>query len=64
LVAYVETDDYNWLNFNLGREEKMGLFINGAKAACNFLRGFDWEKYKAFRKSNLERDGLDMLVTA
>jgi len=62
LVAYVETDDYNWLNFNLGKEEKIGLFLNGVKSACVFLKDFDWKRYKAFRRSNLKRDARRIQV--
>lgn len=62
LVAYIETDNYNWLNFNLEEEEKIGLFLNGVKSACTFLKEFDWIKYKSFRKSNLERDADSTIV--
>ena len=61
LVAYVETDDYNWLNFDLGREEKIGLFLNGVKSACSFLKEFDWERYKAFRRGIIRRKALEVI---
>lgn len=49
LVTYVDTGDYNWLDFDLSDDAKVELFANGAEAAAQFLVGFEWEKYKALR---------------
>lgn len=49
LIAKIDTKDHNWLNFSMADDEKIDLFIQGAKAASDFLRKFDWEKYKKIR---------------
>jgi NTE family protein len=51
LVAFIDTADHDWLNFNLDRAAKLDLFRRGAHAAVQFLRGFDWAGYKALRKA-------------
>jgi NTE family protein len=48
-VARIDIKGFNWLNFGLSDEEKIGLFIKGAEAARNYLLTFDWEKYKQER---------------
>jgi len=50
LVTSIDTKNHDWLNFNITNEEKIDLFIQGAKAADNFLRNFNWESYKKIRK--------------
>jgi NTE family protein len=30
-------------------QEKIDLFVRGARAAANFLREFNWHKYKEIR---------------
>ncbi|MEZ2443310.1 patatin-like phospholipase family protein [Chitinophaga sp. RCC_12] len=42
----LSSDQYNWLNFFLSDKDKIDMFVLGAKAACEFLRNFDWETYK------------------
>jgi NTE family protein len=49
LITSIDNDGVNWLNFNLSEEDKVKLFIQGVKAACSFIRNFDWEKYKGIR---------------
>jgi len=49
LVAYIDTADHDWLNFELGDEAKLDLFERGAKTAAAFLAAFDWERYKETR---------------
>ena len=56
LVGIVDTRDktnqekeINWLNFDLTNHAKEVLFLNGAEAAIEFLKGFDWEAYKLKR---------------
>ncbi|MDR3620325.1 MAG: patatin-like phospholipase family protein [Paludisphaera borealis] len=70
LIGTIETEGFNWLNFNLGPEEKLQLFARGAEAAIDFLEGpksengaiskkrmgFDWGKYKALREKLAEAD--------
>ncbi|MDQ2719181.1 MAG: patatin-like phospholipase family protein [Bacteroidota bacterium] len=56
---------YNWLNFFLKDEDKIKMFILGAKAATDFLIKFDWEDYKNERavmqvKLNKERPPADV----
>jgi NTE family protein len=50
LIAKVDTGDHNWLNFSMPDEDKLDLFIRGAKAAKEFLNNFDWEAYKKIRE--------------
>lgn len=56
LIGFVDTRDpdyddkeINWLQFDLSDRAKKVLFINGVKAAIEFLKGFDWEAYKKKR---------------
>ena len=39
LVAYVDTGDHNWLDFNLTREAQIDLFRRGVETAVRFLLG-------------------------
>ncbi|AGA24626.1 putative esterase of the alpha-beta hydrolase superfamily [Singulisphaera acidiphila DSM 18658] len=56
LIGTVETEGFNWLNFELGPQEKLGLFARGVEAAVEFLTSFDWGKYKEVRFSLAEAD--------
>lgn len=57
LIGTVETDGFNWLDFQLDDHEKLGLFARGVQAAARFLdgdparglKGFDWGSYKKLR---------------
>ncbi|BBM86597.1 patatin-like phospholipase family protein [Candidatus Uabimicrobium amorphum] len=51
LVSYINTDDYNWIDFKISNENKVGLFVEGAKTAADFLRKFDWQKYLQERQA-------------
>jgi NTE family protein len=72
LVTCIDTGAHNWLNFNLKPEDKVDLFVKGARAANHFLREFDWEEYKAIRRgiaeatriANPPRDGAGDAVPA
>jgi NTE family protein len=50
LVAYIDTGKHGWLDFDMGDEDKVDLFIRGARKAAEFLTTFDWEKYKELRR--------------
>jgi len=50
LIGNIDTDGHNWLNFGMTDDEKVDLFIRGARTAANFLRAFDWKKYKEIRE--------------
>lgn len=54
LICVVDVDGHNWLDFGIKDEAKIDLFVRGAKAAANFLRGFDWKQYKQIRKGLAE----------
>ncbi len=56
LVAYIDIQDQNWLDFNISDEKKLELFIAGAKEAKDFLQNFDWESYKKIRKTIKKTD--------
>ena len=50
LVAYIDTADHDWLNFEMSDPDKLDLFRRGAETARAFLAGFDWGKYKQTRQ--------------
>jgi hypothetical protein len=33
----------------MGKEDKVDLFVRGARKGAEFLTGFDWEEYKQMR---------------
>ncbi|WP_461055151.1 patatin-like phospholipase family protein [Spirosoma arcticum] len=46
-LAEIDVQGFNWLDFDMERENQIRLFEQGAKAAVEFLRDFDWNLYKA-----------------
>ena len=50
LIAFIPTDRYNWLDFAMSGEDKLGLFKEGMLAGQAFLETFDWLGYKALRE--------------
>lgn len=54
LVQWIPCQEYNWLDFNMGEESRAGLFKEGARKAIEFLQGFDWASYQAYRESMAE----------
>lgn len=54
LIGYIDTGNHNWLNFGLTEEAKIDLFIRGAQSASQFLKTFDWIKYKKIREVKKE----------
>lgn len=57
LVAYIDTADHDWLDFNLPDADKLDLFRRGAESALRFLEGFDWTRYKDTRAKLAEAQG-------
>jgi len=51
LLEKIDVGKHNWLNFAMSDNDKIDLFVRGAKAAGSFLRRFNWEKYKTIRES-------------
>lgn len=49
LVTWIPCHGYNWLDFEMSDAQKIGLFKDGVREAANFLRRFDWERYKRIR---------------
>ena len=50
LICRIDADaKFNWLNFNMTRNEQVELFNLGAKKAIDFLEQFNWEDYKSLR---------------
>ena len=50
LICRIDADqNFNWLDFNMTREQQVALFNLGAQKAIEFLEGFDWEGYKTIR---------------
>ena len=54
LVGFIETGDHYWLDFYMGPDSKVDLFVRGVKAAIDFLMKFDWKSYKDVRRRLLE----------
>jgi NTE family protein len=49
-IGTIPLAGYNWLNFFLKDEDKIDMFVRGAKAATDFLIKFDWDSYKNDRE--------------
>jgi NTE family protein len=51
LICHIDADkDFNWLDFEISRDEQVKMFVLGARRALKFLESFDWEKYKETRR--------------
>lgn len=70
LVKYINTEDFNWLDFSISEEKKLQLFALGVKAAYEFLEGddrlpnangFNWKQYKALRRRMLFFSSTDRM---
>lgn len=59
LVAYIDTQEINWLDFAMPDATKLRLFRMGAQTAIAFLQGFDWQDYKRVRR-NLVKANQDV----
>ena len=53
-VENIDVQEHSWLNFFMEDKEKIVLFRKGALAAADFLKNFDWNKYKDERLKNFE----------
>ncbi|MEI6349206.1 MAG: patatin-like phospholipase family protein [Bacteroidota bacterium] len=53
LIGFIETGNHNWLNFSLSDDDKIDLFCRGARAASDFLKSFNWERYKKMREMKM-----------
>lgn len=50
LICSIDADQkFNWLNFNMSKQDQVALFNLGAEKALEFLKKFEWEKYKSIR---------------
>jgi NTE family protein len=54
LIANIDTDGHNWLDFGISDEAKIDLFVRGARKAAEFLVAFNWQEYKKVRKQKSE----------
>jgi NTE family protein len=57
-IGKIMLPEFNWLNFFMKDEDKIKMFVRGAKAATEFLKKFDWEDYKNSRatmKAEIEK---------
>jgi NTE family protein len=54
LVAYIDTGEHGWLDFDMTDKDKVDLFIRGASRAAEFLTTFNWEEYKDIRRLKKE----------
>jgi len=67
LVSFIDTNDYSWLDFNVSDKVKVELFVEGARAAKNFLQNFNWNTYKktrnALKSSVYNANEIDGIIT-
>lgn len=50
LICHINADkEFNWLDFEISRQEQVRMFVYGAAEAIKFLETFDWEGYKDIR---------------
>ncbi len=55
LICRIDADKkFNWLDFNIPKEDQVQLFRLGAMKALDFIEKFNWEEYKAIRKKTSE----------
>lgn len=59
IIGFIDVGEHNWLNFSIDDAAKLDLFKRGALAASNFLKQFDWKKYKSIRRNQLLSTGQD-----
>jgi NTE family protein len=57
LVSWIPAKGFNWLDFAMTDNDKVGLFLEGASAAQEFLKSFDWKEYKKVRKGLINNFG-------
>ncbi|MFT3681364.1 MAG: patatin-like phospholipase family protein [Ferruginibacter sp.] len=50
-VAPIDVRGFNWLNFAMSKDEQKNLFLQGVKAAYQYLNAFNWEQYKKEREN-------------
>jgi NTE family protein len=48
-IGTIPLSEFNWLNFFLSDEDKLKMFIKGARSATEFLKHFDWPEYQRER---------------
>ena len=54
-IGKIPLSEYNWLNFFLSDQDKIDMFIAGAKTATDFLIKFDWEVYK-YNRNEMQKE--------
>ena len=63
-IAYINTDDFNWLNFDMPEKEMKALFRKGAEEAARFLKSYSFGRYKKSINGKVKKITLNQLVTA
>ncbi|MCC7506815.1 MAG: patatin-like phospholipase family protein [Saprospiraceae bacterium] len=58
LIGFIDSGDYNWMDFSISEEGKLDLFVRGARAAADFLKNFNWVAYKDLRAKLLEMNAV------
>lgn len=52
LICRINADEkFNWLNFGMDNKQQQELFLLGAQKGMEFLKQFDWKKYKKIREN-------------
>ncbi len=60
LICRINADEkFNWLDFQMSKEDQVKLFELGAKKAIEFLESFNWQEYKELRSSMNTRASLN-----
>lgn len=53
-IGKIPLAGYNWLNFFISDQDKIDMFVLGARAATEFLKKFNWDDYKNDRQDMQE----------
>lgn len=53
LIAFIDDENFNWLDFNMKQADKIRLFKEGVKSGCEFIKRFDWDDYKDIRHQQI-----------
>ncbi|WP_452223437.1 patatin-like phospholipase family protein [Lacinutrix chionoecetis] len=50
-IAYIDTSNFNWLDFQMNPEDMKALFMVGAQTASSFVKSFNYKNYYNSRNS-------------
>lgn len=50
VIAFIDTKEHNFINFEMDDDEKIELFKKGIGSAVQFINNFNWIEYKEIRQ--------------